>query len=94
MRPTVEQLEANVFGGDRPNGYVESARYIGTNERLRGHTALVGASAYGRGVAAQFDDYDTGRALGWHSYPASDFELAELDEDNETGVILSELLGL
>jgi hypothetical protein len=52
--------------------------YVGSDERLRGKTALLRAvfplmrDAY---VLAQFDDTSEPEAFGWHRFTVDDFEL-------------------
>lgn len=77
MNPTPEQIAANPPGDERPIGPQFHGRYVGRRfPNLYGQTAIVCKTRTG-GTCAQFDNYDTGRALGWHAFRACDFAVID-----------------
>lgn len=74
--------------------YLQRARYIGSDARLKGQTALVRIKrSTDTNLRAQFDTiglHIDGRMLflGWHTFPVADFEImgdaASVDKDGQT----------
>jgi hypothetical protein len=60
-------------------------RYVGSDPKLAGTTALLREQVHVPKVLAQFDQLKaTPMAFGWHEFPASDFEMVEPEHDEHT----------
>ena len=51
-------------------------KYIGSNPKLQGHTALcIVTPGYIRKIKIQTDDVSTGYGFGWHKFDSGEWEL-------------------
>lgn len=58
-----------------PSGQYFTRTYVGDDPTLKGKTALVGYAWFGGMPVAQFDDFETGYAGGWHKFKPYEFDL-------------------